>query len=210
MAMTSPDSPLAEAYRALRTSLQLPDGNAPFRAVQVTSPQALEERADVAANLAVVVAQAGLKVLLVDADLRWPLLHQSFELANEKGLTTLLAEEAELQTCIAETGVANLYLLPAGPPVPNPSEMLGSKRMAQLVEELKQCADVVLLNAPPVLAVTDATVLGTRLDGTVLVIESRSTQREAAVRAVETLRSAEARVLGVVLDKVNGTSYDYR
>jgi succinoglycan biosynthesis transport protein ExoP len=210
VAVISPNSSMTEAYRSLRTSLQFSNGNALLRAMQITSPRPLERRANVAANLAAVTAQVGLKVILVDADLRCPGLHRSFQVSNEMGLTMVLSKEVELQECVVETGVSNLRLLPAGPSVPNPSEILASKRMRQLVEELKQHADVVLLTAPPVLAVTDATVLATLLDGTVLVIESRSTPREAAVRAVETLRSADAKFLGVVLDRVNSTRHGYR
>jgi len=175
----------------------------------VTSAGPGEGKTSVVANLGAVMAQNGRKVLLVDADLRRSELHRAFEVLNITGLTSLLLNDAERQECIVETDIPNLYVLPGGPPPPNPSELLGSQRMAQLIEEFQAFADVVLFDVPPVLACADAMVLASQTDGVVLVIDSRSTRREAATRALEMLRNVEAKVLGGVLNKGRVRSSEY-
>jgi succinoglycan biosynthesis transport protein ExoP len=204
IAVADPTSPMADAYHTLRASIQF--SNTTSRSMPgtmlIASPLFREEKSNVAVNLGVAMAHAGLKVLLVDADLRQPQLHQVFGLTNETGLTTLLAGNGDCQECIAGTEVSNLCVLSSGPPPLEPSTLLSSQRMTQLVEELKTQADVVLFDVPPVLMVADAMVLASQVDGTILVVESRSTRREAAMQAMERLRGVKAKVLGVVLNKV--------
>jgi capsular exopolysaccharide synthesis family protein len=196
------DSPLAEAYRVLRTRLQFSQPAGSLRTFLIVSPLSWEEKASVAINMAVVMTYAGLKVLLVDADLRRPQLHKIFDLPREPGLSTLLAETDEAQPYITETGIPNLRLLTSGSPCPDPLLLLNLPRLPRLVTRLKEQADVVLFTAPPLLAVADAMVLAAHLDGTMLVLQSRTTQRQSAGQALKMLRNVDANVLGTVLTKV--------
>jgi len=148
-------------------------------------------------------------VLLVDADLRRSHLHHAFATPNLTGLTSLLLNDAKWEDCVVATDIPNLYVLPGGPLPPNPSELLGSQRMARLIDEFQAFADVVLFDVPPVLACADAMVLASRMDGVMLVIDSRSTRREAAAQALEMLRNVEAKILGGVLNKVRRRSSGY-
>ena len=206
IAMADPTSSLAEAYRALYARVQFSNGNSrlnglgTLNTILITSPLSRKEKANIAVNLGVVMAQAGLEVLLVDADLRQPQLHQVFGLTNETGLTTLLAGNGSCQECISRTDISNLCVLSSGPPLPEPPA-LSSQQMTHLIEELGTQADVVLFDAPPVLAVADVMVLASQAEGTVLAIESHSTRREVAMQAMESLHSVQAKMLGVVLNK---------
>ncbi len=201
--------PIGEAFRILRTNIQFANVDRTLRTLLVTSSVPGEGKTSVVANLGMVMAQNGRRVLLVDADLRRSHLHRVLGVPNLTGLTSLLLNEVDLQGCIVETDIPNLYVLPSGPAPPNPSELLGSQRMAQLIERLRSFADVVLFDVPPVLACADAMVLATKTDGVVLVIDSHSTRRGAATRAVEMLRNVEAKVLGGVLNKVHARSSEY-
>jgi succinoglycan biosynthesis transport protein ExoP len=206
IAMADPTSSLAEAYRALYARVQFSNGNSRLKGlvlntILITSPLSRKEKANIAVNLGVVMAQAGLEVLLVDADLRQPQLHQVFGLTNETGLTTLLAGNGDCQECIANTDVPNLCVLSSGPPPFEPS-VLSSQQMTHLIEELGTQADIILFDAPPVLVVADAMVLASQVEGTMLAVEGHSTRREVAMQAMERLHSVQAKMLGAVLNKV--------
>jgi non-specific protein-tyrosine kinase len=201
--------PSAEAFGILRTNIHFANVDATVHTLLVTSSVPGEGKTSVAAHLGAAMARDGHKVLLVDADLRRSRLHRTFGVVNLTGLTSLLLNDAELQECIVKTEIPNLFLLPGGSAPPNPLELLGSQRMAQLIEEFQTFAEIVLFDAPPVLACADAMVLSSRTDGTVLVIDSRSTRREAAARALELLRNAEARVLGGVLNRASMRMSDH-
>jgi capsular exopolysaccharide synthesis family protein len=195
--LTDPRSPVSEAYRTLRTNLSFYSLDNPLRSLVVASPAAGEESRVAAANLAVTMAQSGRRTVLVDCDLRRPFLHDYFGLSNERGLTTMLLrdEEAPLQ----KTAVDNLWLLSAGATPPNPADLLGSKKVDQLIEALTAEYDFVLFNAPPVVAVTDAAILGAKVDGALLVVSAGKTRRDHAERAKETLAKARVRIVGVAL-----------
>jgi capsular exopolysaccharide synthesis family protein len=207
--MVDPASPMIEAYHSLRARIQFSNATSLSTpgTILITSPLSRDEKSNAAVNLGVAMAQAGLKVLLVDTDLRQPQLHQVFGLTNEAGLTTLLQGAGDCQECIARTDIPNLHLLSSGPPPLEPSALLSSQQMTLLIEELGTQADVVLFDAPPVLMVADTMVLASQVDGTMLAVKSRSTRREVAARAVERLHSVQARVLGVVLNKVQNRQY---
>ena len=207
--VTAEERPTSEAFRILRTNIQFANVDSTVRTLLVTSSAPGEGKTSIVVNLGIAMAQDGRKVLLVDADLRRPQLHRAFEMLNITGLTSLLLNDAERQECIVETDIPNLYVLPSGPAPPNPSELLGSQRMAQLIEEFQAFADVVLFDVPPVLACADAMVLASQTDGVVLVIDSRSTRREAAIRALEMLRNVEAKVLGGILNRGHARSSEY-
>jgi len=199
--LTDPRSPAAEAYRTLRTNLTFAALDKPIETLVVTSAAPGEKKSTVLANLAVTMAQGERRTILVDADLRRPGLHEIFGVANDRGLTTMIVEEAALDDPpLMGVGVDNLWLVPSGPLPPNPTDILGSRKMEQVITALKARADVVLFDAPPVIAVTDATVLGTKVDGVLLVVCAGRTRREHAQRARELLERVHVRIVGAVLN----------
>ncbi len=198
--LTDPRSPAAEAYRTLRTNLTFAALDKPIETLLVISPTPGGDKSTVLANLAVTMAQEGRRVIMVDADLRRPILHQIFGAANDRGLTTMVVEEAALDDPpLLDTGVDNLRLVPSGPLPPNPADILGSRRIEEALARLKTHADVILFDAPPVVAVTDGAVLATKVDGVLLVIRAGYTRRDHAQRAKELLERAHARIVGAVL-----------
>ena len=196
--LTDPQSPMSEAYRTLRTNLSFYSLDTPLRSLVVTSPAVGEDKGESIANLAVTMAQSGRKTLLVDCDLRRPVLHDFFGLSNDDGLTNMILNDAETPP-LQQTGVENLSLLASGPKPPNPADLLGSKKADQLIVSLTEQFDFVLFNAPPVMAVTDATILGAKVDGVLLVITAGKTRRDHAEKAKEMLEKAHVRVIGVAL-----------
>jgi polysaccharide biosynthesis transport protein len=205
-----PRSPIAEAYRMLRTSLQFTSIDNPLRTVVITSAAPAEGKSLTAANTAVVIAQGGKRVLLVDADLRRPSLHNLFQTNNDAGVTTaLLQDDIVLTSILKSTEVPNLYLMTTGPLPPDPSELLGSKRMAHLIEALLQEVDFIIFDSPPIVAVTDASVLATQVDGTLIVIDAAHTRRGAAQRGKEILDTVGAKVLGAVFNRSSAPHRSY-
>lgn len=198
-----PLAPASEAYRTLRMNLQFASLDYPLRTLLVTSPGPGEGKSTTLANLAVTMAQVERRVIVADCDLRRPYLHQMFGLGNESGLTTMMLDDQALNSPpLQATTVKGLQLLASGPLPPRPADLLGSQRMEQVLKRLLDEADIIILDAPPVVAVTDAVVLSTKVDGVLLVVSAGETKREHARRAVERLRKVNARVLGVVLNNV--------
>jgi non-specific protein-tyrosine kinase len=196
--LTDPRSPVSEAYRTLRTNLSFYSVDNPIRSLVITASASDDDKSAVAANLAVTMAQSGRSTILVDCDLRRPTLHDLFQLDAEPGLTNMVLGEYE-GLPLQATSVENLSLLASGPKPPNPADMLGSKRVDALIEELVGKADFVIFDSPPAIAVTDAAVLGAKVDGVLLVISAGKTRRDHAERAKETLEKARARIVGVTL-----------
>ncbi len=212
ISMRHPRSPISEAYRTLRTNIQFSTLDRPARTLLVTSASSVEGKSVTSANLAVTMAQAGLRTVLIDSDLRRPVQHKIFHLSNQNGLTNALLQEGEpsAEGHLQATEVENLYVLTSGPIPPNPSELLGSKKMQQLLAQLQSDYDILIFDSPPVLAVTDATVLATRLDGVLLVTDSGSTRREMALRARDTLLNVGGHILGIVVNRLSARSSGYR
>jgi non-specific protein-tyrosine kinase len=201
--LTHPRSPVTEAYRSLRTNLEFSSLDRPLRTMIVTSAAPEEGKSTTLANLAVTMAQAGKRVILVDADLRRPVQHTLFGLRDAPGLTNLVIDaDATREPPLQPTGIANLQLLASGPLPPNPSELLGSRRMTEIIAGLAERAEVVLFDAPPVIAVTDAAVLASRVDGVLLVIYAGKTRREHVEKARALLDKVNARIVGTVLTNV--------
>ncbi len=199
--LTDPRNPAAEAYRTLRTNLTFAALDKPIETLVVTAAASKESKSSVLANLAVTMAQGERRTILVDADLRRPGLHEIFDVANDQGLTSMIVEETALDSPpLLDTGVDNLWLMPSGPLPPNPADILGSRRMEEVIAALKNRADIVLFDAPPVIAVTDAVVLGTKVDGVLLVVRAGRTRREHAEQAKELLERVHIRIVGAVLD----------
>jgi non-specific protein-tyrosine kinase len=202
-AINQPKSLAAEAYRTLRTNLQFSSLDIPLRSLVVTSAVATEGKTTTAANLAVVMAQAGNRIVLVDGDLRRPSAHKLFDLPNRTGLTTALVEDPEaLNGYLQESGIENLRVLTAGPIPPNPQELLGAQRMKELLRRLEEEADIVVIDTPPTLVVSDANVLAARASGVLMVVNTGKTRRAAVRQAVEGLRKVGANLLGCVLNMV--------
>jgi capsular exopolysaccharide synthesis family protein len=200
-----------EAYRMLRSNVQFMANGTPLHTLLVTSAGPVEGKSITLANIGVVFAQNGLRTILVDSDLRRPMLHRIFQLPNRTGLSNvLLAPVTQVnQEILQSAGVANLQVITSGPIPPNPSELLGSTRMSQVVAELRDLADVIIFDSPPVLSATDAALLANRLDGTILVTDSGRTRREAALRAVEQLQRAGANLIGGVLNRMQKKTGGY-
>lgn len=199
--LSDPRSPAAEAYRTLRTNLTFAALDRPIGTLIVTSAAPGEDKSTVLANLAVTMAQGERRTILVDADLRRPVLHQIFGVTNEQGLTTMIVDESTLSSPpLMDVGVENLWLVPSGPLPPNPADLLGSRRMEKVITTLKERADIVLFDTPPVIAVTDTAVLGTKVDGVLLVVCAGRTRREHLQRAIGLLERVHVRVVGAVLN----------
>jgi capsular exopolysaccharide synthesis family protein len=209
--ITDPRSPFSEAYRTLRTNLSFYSLDHPLRTLVVTSPAPNEGKSTTVANLAVTMAQSGRRTILVDCDLRRPTLHELFDLPISPGLTNLVLEEVT-DPPLQQTGIENLWLLTSGPTPPNPADMLGTHRVDQVISSLLTKADFILFDAPPVMAASDAAILGAKSDGVLLVIRAGKTRRDQSQRAKELLQRAKVRVVGVALtnapkDSVMGEYY---
>ena len=209
-----PRSRDAESYRTLRTNVEFAAVDAPVRTLLVTSAVPSEGKTTTAANLAVVFAQAGRRTLLLDADFRRPGAHRIFNLANGRGLSDLIrSDDASIADVAQATEQENLLVITTGPLPPNPAELLGSKRMLVVLERLIAASDLVIVDSPPLQAVTDAAILSSITDGTLFVIYAGRTRRGAVQGAREALAKAGARTLGVALNRLSegrgGGSYYY-
>ncbi len=199
----APKSPISEAYRTFRTNIQYTKLDHELKALLVTSPGPGEGKSTSVANLAITMAQMGSKVLLIDSDLRRPVLHSIFSIDRRVGLSNVLVGRATIEEAAQTTEIENLFVMPCGTLPPNPSELLGSSAMRATLDELKKKFDIVLFDSPPIIAVTDAAVLSSQLDGVILVIKSGQTDREAAFRAYTLLKNVKTRILGALLNGVH-------
>ena len=195
--LNAPRSPAAEAFQSLRTNIEFSGLDRSLRSLLVTCPDAETKKSDALANLAVVMADAGDRVIVVDGDLRRPQQHQIFQVNGDVGLTDWLRDGGE--PALVDTRIPQLRLLPAGPPPPNPVALLSHRRLAELLQILTEDADYVLVDAPPVLAVTDAALWASQVDGTLLAVTAGRTKREQAQRAKEVLEKVQSNIVGAVL-----------
>ena len=207
----NPKSPISEQYRTIRTNIQFSSVDEELRSILFTSSGPGEGKSMTTANIAVTYAQQGKKVLLIDADLRKPTVHYTFRLDNLKGLSNVLVGDVLLEEAIHTTSIDHLDVISSGPIPPNPSELLGSRKMRAILERAKQQYDLVIFDTPPVLAVTDAQIMADFVDGAMLVVRSKVTELDAATKAVEALKPAKARLLGTVLNdrEKKGSNYYY-
>ena len=213
IAITDPKSPAAEGYRTVRTNLQFAWLDQPHRSIVITSASGGEGKTTTTANLGVVAAQAGSRVCLVDADLRRPALHRVFGLGNTRGLSTALVENLPFSTIAQHTNITNLSVLTSGPLPPNPSELVGSQRMRQLLEAAASHFDLIFCDTPPVISVADALALAAQCDGVILVVRAGMVPHQVVRRAAQQIETVKSRILGVLLNHVNlrrdGYYYDY-
>lgn len=194
-------SPIAEAYRTLRTNIQFARVDSDLRTIMFTSAGPGEGKSTTTANTAVAIAQTGKRVIIVDCDLRKPVQHKIFGKRN-RGVTNILVEELTVKDLVQDTDIDNLKILTSGPIPPNPSELLGSYKMQEVIAALQEVADIVIIDAPPTVAVTDACVLASKVDGIVLVLDSKAIRPEMAQKAKENLLKANGCILGVILNRV--------
>jgi capsular exopolysaccharide synthesis family protein len=217
VAYAEPKSAAAEAYRTLRTNITFASPDKPVHTLLATSTSPDDGKSTTIANLAITFAAAGSATVLVDADLRRPHIHTIFGLSNDAGLTTLVADMARSKGSevpklpLQATQVENLQVLTSGPVPPNPAEILSSQRMGELLALLRSKAEYVLIDTPPIIAVTDAAVLAPKVDGVLIVINAGKTKRDLAVKARDMLRQVNAHILGVVLNnaEIDKSAYAY-
>ena len=212
IANKDPKSPVSEAYRTIRTNIKFANvSGKELKTIMLTSAEPNEGKSTTISNLAAVMAQSGNRVLVVDCDMRDPTQHKIFQVSNH-GLSDCISARDNVMSYVQQTEVDNLYVLTAGPIVPNPSEILGSQVMIDILKAVEESFDYVLVDTPPVLPVTDAAVVGGIVDGVILVIASGSTSPANAKEAKARLEKGGARILGAVLNKVDvahSHSYGY-
>lgn len=209
IALRHPKSTITEAYRSIRTNIQFSSMVNDAQVLLFTSTQPGEGKTETVCNVAVVSAQAGKRVLLVDADLRKPQVHHRFQISNLDGLSSILIRERSMEQATVSSAQANLFLLPSGPIPPNPSEMLSSRYFFQLVQRWREEYDLILIDSPPVLSVADALILSQASDGVVFVVDATKTPRNHARKAVAALQQVNAKLLGVVLNRVQRKDSQY-
>ncbi|MBD0407259.1 CpsD/CapB family tyrosine-protein kinase [Bacillus sp. 1021] len=208
--MSEPKSINSEQYRTIRTNIEFSSVDTEVKSLLITSAGPEEGKSTTAANLAVVFAQQGKKVLLIDADLRKPTVHFTFKLDNGTGLTSLLLQQIPFQKAVLRAEEANLDILTSGPIPPNPAELLSTGAMRDLLSEASAVYDKVILDTPPVLAVADTKILGSYTDGAIMVISSGKTDKEKAAKAKEALDYYPCKLLGAVMNGKKQTKHsDY-
>jgi capsular exopolysaccharide synthesis family protein len=211
--LSDPLSPVAESYRSLRTSLQFAGHDGSMKTILVTSPMATEGKTSTIANLGVVLTKSGQSVVVVSADLRRPRLAKFFGVSDGVGLTSVIIGDATMSDALQPVdGAPGLVVLPAGPLPPNPAELLSSNKMREVIDTLRERYDIVLIDSPPLLPVTDPVVLAQQADATLVVVASSQTKKGQLQHAVDQLVSVNARRVGFVLNGITrqgGTGYGY-
>lgn len=203
IAFTNPKSRVSEQFRTLRTNIHFSSPDGDIRSLAITSSSHSEGKSTTASNLAIVFAQEGKRVLLIDADMRKPTMQDTFKITNNRGLSNVLSRQIALKVAIQSSGIENLDLLPSGPIPPNPAELLSSHSMDLLFEQGLDAYDLLIFDTPPVLSVTDSVILANKCEGTILVVNSGKTEREHAIRAKEAITaSSKTRLLGAVINNV--------
>lgn len=208
--VTDPTSVDTEQFNTIRTNIKFSNVDKDYKTLMVTSSNISEGKSTVSANIATTFAKQGLHTLLVDSDLRRPTVNATFEIDNPQGLSNYLSERNfDINSIIYKTSVKNLYVMPSGPIPPNPSELIGSKRMAELIKKLSDQLDLVIFDAPPVLSVTDAQIVSTNVDGTILVVRANKTEKAAVKEAVRLIKQVGGHIIGTILNdvEVKGSGY---
>ncbi|MFC7685270.1 CpsD/CapB family tyrosine-protein kinase [Ureibacillus sp. GCM10028918] len=211
IADSNPKSIISEQFRTIRTNIKFSIPDQQIQTILVTSSIPGEGKTTNAANLGIVFAQEGKKVLIIDADMRKPTLHHTFEVFNIVGLSNVLAKHSSLHVTIQNSSIENLHIIPSGPIPPNPSELLSSKTLSEFIDEVKKEFEIVIFDAPPLLSVTDAQILSAKCDGTLFIVNSGTVQKAEVLKAKANLEAVRARILGVVLNnyKLPRNNYEY-
>jgi len=203
-----PRSAIAEAFRSLRTDLEFSGVDKPLKTIYVTGTEVEAGKTSIAINLAIVIAQSGKRVILIDADLRRPNVHRMLSLTNQKGLSDVFRGTIDIYNATIPYKEGNIFIVPSGSPPPNPAELLSSKKMDQILESLKKVADVVIVDGPPFM-VTDSQILASKVDGVLLVLRYGFSRKNAAVTALQQLQRVDARPIGVVLNRIPRSASGY-
>jgi capsular exopolysaccharide synthesis family protein len=204
-----PKSPITEQYRTIRTNIEFSSVDKELKMIMITSAAPGDGKSTTAANLAVTFAQQGKSVLLVDADLRKPTVHYTFNLNNTLGLTSVLSRQFSIEETVTESMIPGLSIMPSGPIPPNPAELLGSASMDAFMKNALARFDRIVFDTPPVLAVADAQILANKCDGVILVVSSGKTEIETAIKAKEILIASKGKLLGAVLNNKKLTDSNY-
>ncbi|MHA6481495.1 CpsD/CapB family tyrosine-protein kinase [Paenibacillus sp. strain BS8-2] len=206
-------SPVSESYRALRTNIDFSSIDDNLQVIMVSSAGPGEGKSTTIANLAVAYAQSERKTLLIDADLRKPTAHHTFSISNRWGLSSVISKQCTIEEVVQALEIPNLSIVTSGAIPPNPAEMLGSNRMTAILQHLKSIYDIILIDTPPLLAVTDAQIVASKCDGAILVVDQGRVKRDIGKKAIQNLQAVNARILGVVLNnvkrKANEEAYYY-
>ncbi|MFC6333764.1 CpsD/CapB family tyrosine-protein kinase [Paenibacillus septentrionalis] len=208
ISVTNPKSPISEAYRTLRTNISFSAIDEDLKVIMVTSSGPGEGKSTTVANLAVTYAQSEKRTVLIELDLRKPTVHKTFNLSNRVGISHVLTKQAALEEVIQDTAIPNLSAITAGIIPPNPSELVGSKALGSILDQLKEQFDQIIIDTPPVLALTDAQLISTHCDGVVLVAEAGKVKRSALLDAKERLQIVKARIVGVVINNAKRKAKD--
>lgn len=204
-----PKSPMAEAYRTLRTNIRFSSFDNKIKTIVVTSSLPGEGKSTICANLAVVMAENGYKTILIDCDQRKANLHKLFNIPNEKGLSDFLVDNVQFSEVLQKTEIPNLNVITSGTKPPNPSELFTSEKIKKFINDLKRIYDYIIIDTTPVMVVTDAQLISAYADGCILVVASSEVEKSAAIKTKELLEKVNAKVLGVVLNKVDIKKKDY-
>ena len=203
-----PKSIAAESYRTLRTNIQYSSFDKEYKTIVVTSSEPAEGKTTTAGNLAIAIAQGESKVLLIDCDMRKPSLHKRFRISNNYGLSDLLIHKKTMEDVAVQYN-QNLAIISAGKVPPNPSEMLGSKAMTTFLEEMKKHFDYIIMDTPPIGAVTDSQILSTKVDGTILVVKAGQTKKDVVMNSVNAIKKVNGNIIGTVLNGVEQSKNKY-
>lgn len=209
--IASPKSPVTEQFKTVRTNIKFAQSDTPIQSIVVTSSGPNEGKSTLSSNLAVAFAQSGARTILVDADMRRPVVHTTFDLENQVGLSSLLSvRRLTMKDAIQETDVPNLSIMTSGPKAPNPSEILSSHRMRRVIELLKKRYDFIIFDMPPLVNVTDAQIVSSQVDGVILSVKEGVTEKPILNKATSLLRQVDANVIGAVyIGAVADASYGY-
>lgn len=209
VAYTTPKSFVSEQFRNVRTNINFSSPDKDIRSLAITSAAPGEGKSTAAANLAVVFAQEGKKVLLIDGDMRKPTMHHTFEIRNTVGLSSVLTRRLPVEAAIKKGPISGLHLLTCGPIPPNPAELLASETMGQLIQHLGKSYDLVIFDSPPILSVADGKLIADKCEGTVLIVNSGSTEKRGALKAKEMIEMTSSKLLGIVLNNFTATKETY-
>lgn len=208
-----PKTAISEEFRGIRTNISFSSVEDDIQTLIITSEKPAVGKSTITANVAITYAQAGYKTLIIDGDMRKPTQHYIFNVENINGLSTLIVQNGEKENPVISTFIENLFLLPSGPIPPNPSELIASNRFAEIFKKLKTEFDIILVDTPPVIAVTDAQVFSRLTENAVLVIDVENNNRDEILKSKNLIKNAGGKILGVILNKVpeykSTSNYDY-
>ena len=200
--------PLSEQFKSLRTNIEFSSLGDEIKSIVVTSSIEGEGKSTIISNLAVTMANINKRVVIVDCNLRSPTIHKRFSLPNSKGITSILVQNRRIEECVLTTNIPNLYIIPSGPISSNPSELLGSKKMKEILNELSNSFDMILIDTPPIIYIADAQILSALAQGTIIVTSYGKSAKNELLNAKDMIEKVRGKILGVIINKIPG-KYNY-